>query len=206
MRRIIASLGLALFFCLTPASQAASVWTLIAQKLTPSVYYLEALDKDGNVFGSCTGFAINQAKGYFLTASHCDGEKVRIAGTASFKMFKDERKDLMVLRAINLDLGPAIKLAKTDPDIGTAVASIGYGFGLEQPMFRLGNISHTRIEIEELSGPFVMIDANYVPGQSGGPVLNDQGELVSIVQRGAAGFGFGVGVDTIRDRVGRYFE
>jgi S1-C subfamily serine protease len=110
-----------------------------------------------------------------------------------------------VLRG-TLEMGPAIKLAKADPEIGIAVASLGYGFGLEQPMFRIGNVSHARIEIEELSGPFVMIDANYIGGQSGGPVVNVNGELVSIVQRGAAGFGFGVGVDTIRDKVGRYFE
>ncbi len=204
MKRHFTALVALLVIFTTPAS-TQSPWTAVAERLTPSVYFLEAVDADDVVTSSCSGFGINVEKKYILTAAHCDGHKVRIDGTPSYKIFKDERKDLMVLRG-TLDMGPALKLARENPAIGTSVASMGFGFGLEQPMFRVGNVSHARIEIEELSGPFVMIDANYIGGQSGGPVVNVAGELVSIVQRGAAGLGFGVGADTLRDKVGKYFE
>lgn len=204
MNRIIASLIALTLFIASPL--AASQWTPIAEKFASSVYFLEAVNEQDAAVGGCSGFTINQEKRYVLTAAHCDGYKVRIAGTPSLRMFKDERKDLMVLRALSLDLGPAIKLARNNPVVGDEVASLGYGFALEQPMFRVAHISHAAIDIEELSGPFVMVDAQFVPGQSGGPVLNQQGELVSIVQRGGSGLGFGVGVETIRSKAGRYFE
>lgn len=205
MRRILVSMLCACVICATPSS-AASPWTAIGERIKTATYFLEALDKEGTVIGSCTGFSINVEKHYVLTAAHCDGDSVRVDGTQSYRMFKDERKDLMVLRVTDMDLAAGVKLAEKNPQIGESVASIGYGFGLEQPMFRIGNVSHAAIEIESLSGPFVMIDANYIPGQSGGPVVNESGELVSIVQRGAVGLGFGVGVETIKDRVGKYFE
>jgi S1-C subfamily serine protease len=62
-----------------------------------------------------------------------------------------------------------------------------------------------KMEIEGLSGPFNMVDSTFVPGQSGGPVVNDRGELVGIVQMLGNGFGIGVGSDTIKSRVGKYF-
>ncbi len=50
-------------------------------------------------------------------------------------------------------------------------------------------------------------DSPFVGGQSGGPVVNAAGELVLIVQRGDGGTtGLGVGVETIRARVGRFFS
>jgi S1-C subfamily serine protease len=55
-------------------------------------------------------------------------------------------------------------------------------------------------------GPFVMIDAAYVGGQSGGPCINIQGEVVSIVQRASNLVGIGVGAEKLRDRIGKFFE
>lgn len=205
MTRVLASLLLAFTLFLVPTS-AVSPWTAIADQLQRSVFFLEAVDKDGARVGSCTGFTINTEKQYILTAAHCDGHKVRIDGTASLVMFKDERKDLLVLRALGLELGPAVVMAKENPKLGEQVASYGYGFGLEKPMFRIAHVSQVDSPIEELSGPFFMIDAPYIGGQSGGPVVNERGELVSIVQRGTNGLGIGVGVETIKDRVGRYFQ
>lgn len=204
MRRISTSILLLLVFAAVPF--AASPWTPIADKLRHSIYFLEAIGEDGNRTGSCTGFSIHAVKKHVLTAAHCDGFTVRIDGTPSLRIFKDERKDLMVLRAQELDLGPALKMSQHDPQLGEQVASFGYGFGLEKPMFRIAHVSQVDSQIEELSGPFFMIDAPYIGGQSGGPVVNEQGELISIVQRATNGLGIGVGVETIRDKAGRYFE
>jgi S1-C subfamily serine protease len=201
MKRLVASLLLALTFTAVPF--AASLWTPIATKMEQSVVFLEMLDKEGKLAGSCTGFVVDAAKKHVLTAAHCDAEKVLADGTPTYELFKDERKDLMILRASHVDR-PALKIARTDPDRGDEIASLGYGFGLDDPMFRVAHVSNVRMDIEGLSGPFVMIDSAFIGGQSGGPVVNDKGEVVMIVQRANDSLGLGVGATTIRDRVERY--
>jgi S1-C subfamily serine protease len=194
---VLAVASLLLFFYLA-APAAMSPWTPIADKVEAALVFIET------GAGSCSGFVIDAKKKHVLTAAHCDGEKVLADGTQTIKVFKDERKDLLVLRAYGVER-PALKLAARGPDRGDEVASLGYGFALEQPMFRIAHVSSTKLEIEELSGPFVLLDAGFIPGQSGGPVVNLAGEVVAIVQRGTGALGFGVGADTIKDRVGRFF-
>jgi S1-C subfamily serine protease len=201
MKRFILVL-IAATFALAPVT-AASKWTVVADNLQKSVVFLEAF-KDGEADGSCTGFIIDSEKHHVLTASHCDSDKILADGTNTYKLFKDDRKDLMVLRASFID-GPALRLAAAPPDRGDEVASMGYGHGLDDPMFRVAHVSNVKMEIEGLSGPFNMVDSTFVPGQSGGPVVNDRGELVGIVQMLGNGFGIGVGSDTIKSRVGKYF-
>ena len=201
MKRVLATIIVGIL-CLAPLG-AVSKWTAVANNLEESIYFLEVL-AGTELQGSCTAFMINQEKKHVLTAAHCDGEKILIDGTPTYRVFKDERKDLMVLRANGVD-GPNVKLAPADADRGDEVASMGYGAGLEDPMFRIAHVSNVRMDIEGLSGPFVMIDAGFVGGQSGGPVVNDKGELVMIVQRGNDSLGIGVGAEVIRDKVGKYF-
>lgn len=55
-------------------------------------------------------------------------------------------------------------------------------------------------------GPFISTDSPFVGGQSGGPVVDDEGAVVMIVQRGDGGTtGLGVGAETIKRCVGRFF-
>jgi S1-C subfamily serine protease len=201
-RLVLTACGLILFVTL----EAASPWTLVAQKATSAVVFLEGTTEDGTYAGSCTGAVIDTAKRYILTAAHCDHPKILANGTPARRVYKDQRKDLMILQAYALEGYAAIPLAKQNPYLGEEVASIGYGFGLEKPMFRVSHVANAHIDIEGLSGPFVMVDSGFIPGQSGGPLINAQGEIVAVVQRGSDGLGIGVGVDTIRDKVGRYFQ
>jgi S1-C subfamily serine protease len=112
---------------------------------------------------------------------------------------------LLIIRAPGVER-PSIRIAKDTPPQGEEVASHGYGFGLEKPMFRVAHISNIDMEIESLSGPFVMVDSGFVPGQSGGPVVNAAGDVVMMVQRGNEFLGIGVGAKVLRDRLGRYLE
>lgn len=188
---------------------ASADWTSIADTLSKSVVYLE------NKHGSCTGFVVNSdAKGkdkedvdYILTAAHCDGKDLYADQTATRTLWKDTKKDLMVLEVANLDR-PALRIARDNPKIGDEVASYGFGWGLERPMFRTAHVSddNTYIPEDGIGGPFIVIDAAFVSGQSGGPVVNHAGEVVLMVQRGGGGVGIGVGAETMRGKAGRYFE
>jgi S1-C subfamily serine protease len=204
MNRILACLTLILAFAVAP--YAASPWTPVHLKLRNAVVFIEAFDEHGvGRTGSCTGWSINTVKHYFLTASHCDAPMILADGTTAVKVFKDERHDLLVLRVEELDL-PALKLAVRDPDPGDEVASMGYGFGLVDPMFRLAHISNVDLQIEELASQYIMIDAAFIGGQSGGPLANVAGEVIAIIQRGGNGLGIGVGADVIKKRAGKYFS
>lgn len=179
-------------------------WTATAKKAAESVVYIETTT------GACTGFVIHAAwkndTDLILTAAHCDGPKPFADSIAAKVIWKHVKSDLMVLEVS--DTGrPAMVIAQHDPAIGSEIGSYGYGYGLERPMFRLAHVSDDKAEMPEISGgPFVMIDAGYVAGQSGGPCINAAGEVVSIVQQASGLVGIGVGAETIRDKVSRYLQ
>lgn len=184
-------------------------WSSIASTLNKSVVYIQTAS------GSCSGFVIHSSAtnkdkedvDYVMTAAHCFGEDLYVDQTVGKVLFKDVKKDLMVLEVP--DLGrPALRLARDNPKIGDEVASLGFGWGLERPMFRTAHVSddNTYIPEEGIGGPFIVIDAQFVSGQSGGPTVNLAGEVVLIVQRGGGGVGIGIGAELIRSKAGRYFE
>lgn len=181
------------------ASTTPDEWANIAAKLRESIVYIEM---DG---GSCSGFVIDNERNYVLTAAHCDGKDLYADSTPAKIKSKDRKSDLMVLYVEDLNR-PALALATIQAQIGEAVGSLGYGWGLQSPMFRLGHVSDTDAEVPDLEGgPFVLIDAAFVPGQSGCPVVNSKGEVVSIVQKTSDRVGVGQRLEKMRDRVGKYF-
>lgn len=193
------------------AAQTTNTWTAVADMVRRSTVYVQVGQQ-----GSCTGFIINDAaKGgrnktedvdFILTAAHCDGNDLFAAQRPTVVKAKDVQKDLLVLEVEDLDR-PALRLARRNPEAGEEVASFGYGYGLEDPMFRVANISNDRIYIpyDGIGGPLLALNASFVPGQSGGPVVNHAGEVVMVVQMGTPIVGFGVGAEVVRDKVGRYF-
>jgi S1-C subfamily serine protease len=190
----------ALVWLLTLAQ--AHVWTATADTLAKSVVFVQSSD------GSCTGFVINahakNDKDYVLTAAHCDGTELYADGSTAKIVFKDVKRDLMILEVDDLDR-PAVTLADKDPVQGDEVASFGFGYSLETPMLRIAHVSNPRILVSGVDGgPFVMIDAGYVGGQSGGPCINGKGEVVSIVQRASGLVGIGIGTEAIRDKIRRF--
>jgi S1-C subfamily serine protease len=198
-------------FCvqLSASVDTAANWPAIADTLSKSVVYIETTGS------SCTGFIVNahatnkdkEDVDLVLTAAHCDGKEIYVDQTAAHTLWKDTKKDLMILEVSNLDR-PALRIAKDNPKIGEEVASLGYGWGLERPMFRTAHVSDDNTYIPEngIGGPFIVIDAQFVSGQSGGPVVNAAGEVALMVQRGGGGVGIGVGAELMRSKAGRYFE
>jgi len=199
-------IGLALVLAL--ASPATADWTPVAEKLAQSVVAIRM--ETGEEVGGCSGFIINaHAKGdkdLVLTAAHCDGAKVYADDAIARVLWKDAKRDLMILEVDDLDR-PAVIIAQKNPAQGEELGSLGYGYSLEKPMFRLAHVANASIQVPGVEGgPFVMTDAAFVGGQSGGPAINAAGEVVMIVQRASGLVGIGVGAETIRDRIKRYLE
>lgn len=195
MKRILLSL-LAILTFVSPLM--ATDWTAQAKRLRESVVYIESKA------GSCSGSVIDTTKDYVLTAAHCDGEELYVDQTPSKVVSKDVKSDLLVLYV--KDIGkPALKLALKNPTTGQEVATYGYGYGLEQPLFRTHHVSESEAQIPELPYRYVTVDTAFLPGQSGGPIVDLNNEIVGIVQRGNESIGIGVGSETIKSKVGKYF-
>jgi S1-C subfamily serine protease len=192
-------------------THAEADWTALARELAKSVVPIE-LDDRGI---SCTGFVINahakdddgKDRDYVATANHCAATRM-FADQSPVKriLAKNTDKDLLVLEVEDLDR-PALKLARENPKVGEQAASLGYGYGLERPMFRMTHISgETYIPYEGIGGPLFATDTTFVGGMSGTAVVNEAGEVVMMVQRGTASVGIGVGADVLRSKIGRYWE
>lgn len=199
MRSVLAAVFALL--ALAPAS-ALTDWSTVTKQVAPSVVYLE------NPEGSCTGFVIDAVRHYVLTAAHCDAAKdeaVWVDRVRGKVVSKDTKKDLLVIEAKDLDPSrPALKLAAKNPAIGEEVMSVGYGYGLERPFYRIAHVTDTEVRIDGL-GPFIGVDSGYIGGQSGGPVVNAAGEIVSIVQMASDKLGIGAGAELLKDRTGRFW-
>lgn len=198
MKRIIATL-VAFLLAISPAYSAA---TSLADKLAASVVLIQIGEQ-----GACTGFVIDNERDFVLTAAHCDvkGVDTFVDLAPSKVQAKDIKNDLLVLKVEGIDK-PGLKLAKGNPAIGDEVISYGYGYGLNQPLFRVAHISADKLNLPGFDGDFFALDSTFVPGQSGGPVVNSKGDVVMIVQLGSESVGFGRGAEVIGKSLGKYFE
>lgn len=201
MKRFVKRFAVVAFLAFATPAIAAD-WTSVAPQVRDSIVEIQVGDE-----GACTGFVIDNDRDLVLTAAHCDpGPDQQLFADlrpASVKA-KDDKNDLLVLEVKGIDR-PALRLAKDDPKIGEEVASYGYGYALENPMFRVAHVSVEDISINR--SRYIMLDIDFVPGQSGGPVVNAAGDVVMIVQMGDGhAVGIGIGAERIDDRVGRFFS
>lgn len=191
-----------LFAVLSIVPLSASEWGATIKQVEKSIVYININDE-----GGCTGFVIDAERKYVMTAAHCDGAKLYVDNVLGEVVAKDGKKDLMVLYVKHLDpTKTALKLG-AEPKIGDEVISAGFGYALERPFYRKAMVSDNAVMIPEggVGGPFVGVDSGFIGGQSGGPVVNINGEVVSIVQMASDKLGIGVGADIIRERVGRFW-
>ena len=206
MKRLLLTLILLCAF-LAPTSAASDNWNPIAEKIEKSLALVVVGER-----GSCTAFSINEQENYVLTASHCfghdiEGKDLLVDNSPAKLIARDQKHDLMVLYVKGLDK-PAIHMAKRDPRVGDNVASYGFGLGLEHPLFRVSYVSATDTTIDGSGLPdrLIAVDTQFVPGMSGGPVVNADGNLVMMVEAGGQGVGLGPGAEMIKKSMGRYFE
>jgi S1-C subfamily serine protease len=203
MKRVRAIIAVIAFVVATVPAFTFSAWNPVAEKVQKSLALLMVGEE-----GACTAFSINEKEDYVLTANHCfgrdiEGKDLLVDNTPAKLVARDQKRDLMVLYVKGLDKS-AIHMATADPKVGDEMASYGYGYALSKPLFRITHAS--AIDTDE-APKMVITDTDFTPGQSGGPVVNPDGDLVMIVQAGDGhGLGIGRGVEDIKKSMGRYFE
>ena len=199
--------------------------TIIRENM-PSVVGISVLKPDGEgvldfnlteKWGIGTGIILSN-KGYILTNQHLasningtvtvtldNGEEIR--GTT---IWNEPNLDLAIIKINERDDLKPVKLgsAKTS-QIGEEVIAIGNPLGLEfQKSVTKGVISglNRTLKVEDVSSTVVMenllqTDASINTGNSGGPLINENGEVIGVNTvkiTSAEGIGFAVPIDIIK--------
>lgn len=152
---------------------------------------------------TCSGVVVST--GYIATMAHCVEEASDIlADNREAKLLKSSALlDLAVLGF--KDRGYIVMpLAPATPGAGTPIALLGYA-GTTEILARFGHVSHQPLDNES------MIDAVLIHGDSGGPVIDEQGRLLGLNSRiwpdpngGHGQLSIVVPVETIRDYMEAY--
>jgi len=206
-----------------PLSPAVRAWQAIA----PSVVRVRALgaeSADGdNAEGNVGTGVVIVDNGTILTNLHvvAGAQRLRVEfadGQVSDAtvIALEPQQDLAVLRAKTIpdDLKPATMRSTQDLAVGDHVVAIGFPFGIG-PSVSSGVVSGLRREFRSPEGKRVLtnliqFDAAANPGNSGGPLVTADGEVVGIVtaimnpteQRVFVGIGFAVPIETAAGSVG----
>ncbi len=181
-----------------------------------SVVRIETKAADGDSLGS--GFVVD-AKGTLITNCHvlagasaakthfADGTSGNIVGTYLI----DQAKDIVVAR-VSIAGKPMLPLASNLPRKGELVVALGSPHGLSFTATR-GIVSAIRSTEEmkkdlgdsSLQGTWVQVDAALSPGNSGGPLVNERGEVVAmstLASRGSAqNLNFGISASDIQNAI-----
>ena len=219
MRTALRSIALALAIAFLTTTTYAADRSDLAEKLGKSTVQavLYTHDETGfKIAGYCTAFSINDAKDYFATAAHCvQGiDKIEAGGHTAFPIFIDLTADMAVLVIPDSGDVPALKLAH-EVRQGMEVYNYGYGYGWPVPMMRAGMVAVVDCTPFDEAQPdlnvgadehFMYLDMVTTPGQSGGPVVDAEGRVVTINQLGDGINSVDRTLTEVYKHLGKYWE
>ena len=86
---------------------------------------------------------------------------------------------------------PTLKFMKGETVRGEQVMALGYGYGQVEPILRLAHVSNPAMAYESEPVESIIFDNGFVGGQSGSPVINSQGDVVTIATQSDEHSGWG---------------
>ncbi|OJU69854.1 MAG: serine protease, partial [Acinetobacter sp. 39-4] len=152
--------------------------------------------------------------GYLLTNRHVIADASRISITLNDRreldatlVGSDERTDIALLK-VNGNNFPELRIGNVDQlRVGEPVLAIGSPFGFDYSASAGIVSAKSRNMSGETSVPFIQTDAALNPGNSGGPLFNQRGEVVGVNSRifsgtgGYMGLSFSIPIDVAMDVV-----
>jgi putative serine protease PepD len=206
------------------ASKALTA-TQIYKQASQGVVSIRAVTSGGEDSG--TGIVLDD-KGLILTNDHvvAGASSLTVASKGSSTITRtatlvgEEANDDLALIKIDpagLGLKPLSLVSSKSAQVGDAVYAIGNPYGLDETLTR-GIVSALGRTIEAPNGSKIagalQTDAALNPGNSGGPLLNDEGDVIGVnsqiasdaasvsgSQPGSTGVGFAVSSDTVAEAV-----
>jgi len=182
-------------------------------KLRTSVVKIEQFDKkEGRetVTGTGTGFLFS-SDGYLFTNSHVvkKAKQLRAVlydGTihSATLIGEDQYTDLAILKIDAIDYIPAVLGDSDQLQIGQLAIAIGNPLGFQHTV-TAGVISALGRTLSGETGvsmdSMIQTDASLNPGNSGGPLINAEGEVIGVntaTIRGAQGLCFAISINTAK--------
>jgi S1-C subfamily serine protease len=139
--------------------------------------------------GACTAFSIDARRQLFLTAAHCITEgEVKIDGYVAWVVWQDVEADLAVLHSFAV-VKPSLRPGKSTY-IGQELASLGYAYGHIEAVFKVHVVATREITVENLPGKWLLVGPAFIPGMSGGPVVNEDERVVGVILRATEQLGY----------------
>jgi len=206
-------------------ASTAPTATQIYQRDSTGVVAIKAVTARGEDSG--TGIVLNDS-GLILTNDHVVAGASSIAAgpgssssvTRPATLVGEEANDDLALIRIDpsgLGLKPLSVVGSSSVQVGDAVYAIGNPYGLDETLTR-GIVSALGREIAAPDGAkitgAIQTDAALNPGNSGGPLLNEQGEVIGVnsqiasdaarsegSQPGSTGVGFAISSNTVAEAV-----
>lgn len=199
----------------------------IAQKVGPAVVgvstrSVEGIDWFGNeqiAEGIGSGMILNE-EGYVLTNQHV------IAGAKDVKVIFNNGKEVQA-KVVNSDASHDIAIVKITEDVkmpgvvelgnsstlqvGETAVAIGNPLGKEfLGSVTSGIVSAVNRKLGDKDISYIQTDAAINSGNSGGPLVNSQGQVIGIntakIDRNGAvsvdGMGFAIPIDSVKDKIG----
>src|ERR1700761_6352242 len=182
-------------------------------KLRTSVVKIEQFDvKDGRetITGTGTGFLFS-SDGYLFTNSHVVKKAKQLRAVlydgsvhSASLIGEDQYTDLAILKIDAVDYTPAVLGDSDHLNIGELVIAIGNPLGFQHTV-TAGVISALGRTLSGESGvsmdSMIQTDASLNPGNSGGPLINAEGEVIGVntaMIRGAQGLCFAISINTAK--------
>lgn len=177
----------------------------IAKKVGPSVVLIKGTTDSGDILG--TGFLIS-SDGKIATNLHIlEGLRtggVQLASGEKFDSFSilafDARKDIAIIKIPGFDLPPVPLGNSNNVQVGEPVLVVGSPLGL-QGSVTTGVVSAMREDPSGGGFKVLQTDASANPGNSGGPLVNRQSEVIGIITfkiRGGENLNFAIPINYLR--------
>lgn len=193
-----------------PSEAYAKSWEKVLMHVSQSVVRLNITDEKFS--GICSAFSINEKDHLFLTAAHCYGRFIEVGGNQAQVVYFNKDSDLMVL-VIPGEKREAVPHAKGPASLGQSVAAIGFANGWRVPSAKVGSVMVPKLHIQDVNtegepidDDFLVTDFSFVGGQSGGPVVNTEGQAVGVIQMANQTTGLSRPLDRVLAEVGQYWK
>lgn len=203
----------------TTRKHEAGVVESVAQRAMPSVVGITTSTTKNTLMGpmavqgSGSGFIISE-DGYILSNAHvvgAKGNKVKVLLNDQTEaegkvVWSDETLDLGLVKIAKKGLTPLPMGDSDGINIGETAVAIGNPLGLDfQRSVTSGVISGLNRNIGEVQGNYmdglIQTDASINAGNSGGPLLNSEGQVIginSVKISSAEGLGFSIPINTAK--------
>jgi len=194
----------------TPFPPGSPMDRFFRQFILPGMPQGQGQHQGGHMVGEGSGFFIS-ADGYAVTNNHVvdHATQVRVTTedgkTYSAKVVgTDKKTDLALIKVDGHNDFPFIAFADKEPRIGDWVLAVGNPFGLSETV-TAGIVSAKGRYIDtDPYDDFLQIDAPVNQGNSGGPAINLDGQVVGVttaiysVSGGSVGIGFAIPAATAK--------